>query len=74
VYRGVQLTELNLQELKDKKMNSEGLKLRGFQSTSLSKDVAFQFMFRYLKKELVPVLFEINSFDTKGYSYFMMDS
>ena len=49
------------------------LTLRGFTSTSESKDVAFGFMFNHLKPSDVPVLYQIQGVDPNGYLYFRLN-
>ncbi len=50
------------------------LTLMGFTSTSLKKEVAFKFMFKGLKKEDVPVLYQINNLRADGLYYFKLDN
>ena len=57
VYRGARLPLKIFEEYKDLKNKNEKLKLRGFTSTSLNKEIAFSFMFRGLSKDDVPVLY-----------------
>ena len=50
------------------------LELKGFTSTSLSKDVAFEFMFKALKNDHVPVLYQISNLFYNRLGYFQMDN
>ena len=61
-------------EYKEIKNKNESLTLRGFTSTSLKKDKAFGFLFRGLRKDFVPVLYQINNLSEKGYKHFYLDS
>ena len=62
------------EEYKDIKNENRVLELRGFTSTSLKKDIAFQFMFRGLSKDQVPVLYQIYNLNDEGLSYFKLDN
>ena len=66
------------EEYKDIKNKNEMLKLRGFTSTSLNKEISFSFMFTKLSKEDVPVLYQIHNLKEDGYgglpAYFKLDS
>ena len=73
VYRGSKLTQNIVDSYKDIKQKGEVLTLRGFTSTSESKDVAFGFMFNQLKPSDVPVLYQIQGVDSFGYSYFRLN-
>ncbi len=48
--------------------------LKGFTSTSLLKDVAFKFMFKGLKSDHVPVIYQITNLNETGYGYFKLDN
>ena len=62
------------EEYKDLKNKKRELKLRGFTSTSLNKEMAFSFMFRGLSKDLVPVLYQIHNLRKDGWDYFKLDT
>ena len=51
-----------------------GVYLKGFQSASLIKEIAFRFMFKNLKKDCVPELFQITELSEDGSSCFYLDS
>ena len=51
-----------------------GVYLKGFQSASLIKEIAFRFMFKNLKKDCVPVLFQITELSEIGSFFFNLDS
>jgi hypothetical protein len=54
------------EEYKSKLEEKEWLILNGFTSTSESKNVALSFMFKGLKKECVPVLYQIFGLSENG--------
>ena len=62
------------EEYKDLKNKNEELRLRGFTSTSLNKEIAFSFMFRGLSKDVVPVLYQIHNLSGYGFYYFKLDN
>ena len=74
VYRGVKLPLKIFEEYKNIQNKNRELELKGFTSTSLKKEEAFKFMFRGLKKEDVPVLYQINNLHEKGLGYFKLDN
>ena len=43
-------------------------------STSLNKEIAFQFMFTKLSEDDVPVLYQIYNFKKDGFGYFKLDN
>ncbi len=63
-----------IKEYKEIKEKGIPLELKGFTSTSLSKDIAFGFMFTALKKDHVPVLYQITNLFEDGLGYFKLDS
>ncbi len=62
------------EEYNDIKNKNEYLELRRFTSTSLKKEEAIRFMFTGLKKEDVPVLYQINNLNKDGFYYFKLDN
>ena len=74
VYRGAKIPLKIFEEYKDIKNENRVLELRGFTSTSLKKDIAFQFMFRGLSKDQVPVLYQIYNLNEDGMCYFKLDN
>jgi hypothetical protein len=48
--------------------------LKGFTSTSLNIEIAFKFMFKRLREEDVPVLYQIDNLDKDGWYYFKLDN
>ena len=62
------------EEYKDMINEKELLKLKGFISTSLNKEIAILFMFRGLSKDDVPVLYQIFNLSADGWNYFKLDT
>ena len=75
VYRGAKLPMSVIERYKKlMKENKEWLKVYGFTSTTLIKKEAYKFMFTNLKKDEVPVLYQITNLDSKGEWYFKLDN
>jgi hypothetical protein len=74
VYRGVKLPLKIIDEYNDIKNKNGLLELSGFTSTSLKKEEALKFMFKGLKNEDIPVLYQINNLDKKGWYYFKLNN
>ncbi len=62
------------EEYKDLKNKNEKLRLRGFTSTSLDKEIAFTIMFKGLSKDVMPVLYQIHGLSEGGFYYFKLDN
>ena len=54
--------------------NKKKLRLDGFTSTSLSKDIAYRYMFGKSTKNEISVLYEIKNLDKDGFKYFSLDN
>ncbi len=71
VYRGVRLHSKIFDEYKVDKE----IELRGFLNTSLNKEIAYSYMFKGLKKDEVPVLFQIDNINEIPYfNNFILDN
>ena len=73
MYRGAVLPLNVIEDYKLTKEKGIPLELKGFTSTTLSKDIAFGFMFKGLKKDHVPVLYQISNLFQDKLGYFKMD-
>ena len=78
-YRGAKVPLKIFEDYKDilnkkKGLYKKYLQIKGFTSTTLKKEEAFKYIFKGLRNDDVPVLYQIRNQKEDGHYYFHLDS